>query len=67
MVLPFVRELFADVEALPAFTRVASHLRAHTGRIGVSGLTPSAKSLLLTLLQRAAERPLIFVVADNRA
>ncbi len=67
MVLSFVRELFADVEALPAFTRVASHLRAHTGRIGVSGLTPSAKSLLLTLLQRAAERPLIFVVADNRA
>ncbi len=66
MVLSFVRELFADVEALPAFTRVASHLRAHTGRIGVSGLTPSAKSLLLTLLQRAADRPLIFVVADNR-
>ncbi len=67
MLLPFVRELFADVETLPAFTRAASHLKEGTGRIRVSGLTPSAKALLLALLQRRAERPLIFVVSDNRA
>ena len=67
MLLPFVRELFADVETLPAFTRVASHLKEGTGRTRVSGLTPSAKALLLALLQRRAERPLIFVVSDNRA
>ena len=67
MLLSFVRELFADVETLPAFTRVASHLKEGTGRIGVSGLTPTAKALLLTLLQRRAERPLIFIVNDNRA
>jgi transcription-repair coupling factor (superfamily II helicase) len=67
MLLPFVRELFADVETLPAFTRAASHLKEGTGRIRVSGLTPSAKALLLALLQRRAERPLIFVVTDNRA
>ncbi|HLW85323.1 MAG TPA: transcription-repair coupling factor [Candidatus Sulfotelmatobacter sp.] len=67
MLLPFVRELFADVETLPAFTRVASHLREGTGRIRVSGLTPTAKALLLVLLQRRAERPLIVVVNDNRA
>jgi transcription-repair coupling factor (superfamily II helicase) len=67
MLLPFVRELFADVENLPAFTRAASHLREGTGRIGVSGLTPTAKALLLVLLQRRAERPLILVVNDNRA
>jgi transcription-repair coupling factor (superfamily II helicase) len=66
MVLPFVRELFADVETLPAFTRVASHLRTHAGRIRLSGLTPSAKALILVLLQRASELPLIVVVADNR-
>src|SRR5438445_11834068 len=66
MLLPFVRELFADVETLPAFTRAASHLKEGTGRMRVSGLTPSAKALLLTLLQRRAERPLIFVVSDNR-
>jgi transcription-repair coupling factor (superfamily II helicase) len=67
MLLPFVRELFADVELLPAFTRVASHLKEGTGRISVSGLTPTAKALLLVLLRRAADRPLLLVVADNRA
>jgi transcription-repair coupling factor (superfamily II helicase) len=67
MLLPFVRELFADVEKLPAFTRVASHLQEGTGRICVSGLTPTAKNLLLVLLRRSADRPLIFVVSDNRA
>ena len=67
MLLPFVRELFADVEMLPGFTRVASHLKEGTGRIRVSGLTPTAKALLLVLLRRAADRPLIVVVNDNRA
>ena len=67
MVLPFVRDLFADVEKLPAFLRVASHLREGAGRIRVSGLIPTAKALLLVLLQKAAGRPLIVVVADNRA
>src|SRR5271167_20054 len=67
MLLPFVRELFADVEMLPAFTRVASHLREGTGRIGVSGLSPTAKALLLVLLRRNADPPLIVVVNDNRA
>ena len=67
MLLPFVRELFTDVEKLPAFTRVASHLKEGTGRIRVSGLTPTAKALLLVLFQRSAGRPLIFVVNDNRA
>ena len=67
MLLPFVRELFVDVEKLPAFARVASHLKESTGRIRVSGLTPTAKALLLVLFQRAAGRPFIFVVNDNRA
>jgi len=66
MVLAFVRDLFADVEKLPAFARVASHLREGTGRLGVSGLTPTAKALFLVLWQRAAGRPLIVVVPDNR-
>ncbi|HYA23286.1 MAG TPA: transcription-repair coupling factor [Terriglobales bacterium] len=66
MVLPFVRDLFADVEQLSAFSRAASHLKEGTGRIRVSGLTPTAKALLLVLLQRASGRPLILVVPDNR-
>jgi len=67
MPLPFVRDLFADVEKLPAFRRVASHLKEGTERIRVSGLTPAAKSLALVLLHHAADRPLIVVVPDNRA
>ncbi len=67
MLLPFVRELFTDVEHLPEFARAASHLKEGTGRIRVSGLTPTAKALLLVLFQRAAQRPLIYVVNDNRA
>jgi transcription-repair coupling factor (superfamily II helicase) len=67
MVLPFVRDLFADVEKLPQFLRAASHLKEGTGRIRISGLTPTAKALLLVLLQRASGRPLIITVADNRA
>src|SRR5262245_42621153 len=67
MGLPFVRELFADVETTPAFSRVASHLKQAAGRIRVSGLTPTAKALLLALLPRASDKPLIVVVPDNRA
>jgi transcription-repair coupling factor (superfamily II helicase) len=67
MLLPFVRELFADVELLPGFKRVASHLNEGTGRIRVSGLSATAKALLLVLWRRAADRPLIVVVNDNRA
>jgi transcription-repair coupling factor (superfamily II helicase) len=65
MVLPFVRDLFADVEKLPVFTRVVSHLRANTGRISVSGLTFSAKALLVSELQKASGKPLIVVVRNN--
>src|SRR5437879_6873187 len=67
MLLPFVRELFADVELLPGFTRVASHLNEGTGRILFSGLSATAKALLLVLWRRSADRPLIVVVNDNRA
>src|SRR5581483_5900343 len=67
MILPFVRDVFADAEKLPAFTRVASHLKEGTGRLVLSGVTPTAKALLLILLQRASARPLVIVVADNRA
>src|SRR5467141_3838178 len=67
MLLPFVRELFADVELLPAFTRAASHLRERAERIRVTGLSPAAKALITVLLGRTVERPSILVVADNRA
>ena len=65
MVLPFVRDLFADAEKLPVLTRVASHLRDNAGRIRVTGLTSAAKSLLIPELQKAVARPLIVVVKNN--
>src|SRR5260370_27380377 len=67
MVLPFVRDLFADAEKLPALARVTSHLRANAGRIRVTGLNPPAKCLLIAELQKTASRPLIVVVRNNEA
>ncbi len=67
MVFPFVRELLADAEHSPGLLRVASHLKGGSGRIRVSGLTPTAKALHLALLHRAIGRPLIVLVGDNRA
>jgi transcription-repair coupling factor (superfamily II helicase) len=67
MVLPFVRDLFADVEKLPVFTRVVSHLRDNTGRIRVSGPNSAAKALLISEWQRVLSRPLIVVTRNNEA
>ncbi len=67
MILPFVRELLADAEKSPAFQRAASPLKAGAGRQSVAGLTPTAKALYLPQLQRAAGKPLVVVVATNRA
>ncbi len=66
MILPFVREFFADVEKLPAFTRAIALAKGDAGRIRVSGLTPTGKALFYLLLQRAISRPLVIVVDDNR-
>src|SRR5581483_900422 len=49
-----------------AFQRVTTHLRSATGRIRVSGLTPTAKSLICSLLPHALVRPAIVVVPDNK-
>ncbi len=66
MVLPFVRDLFADVEKLSALVRTTPHLKAGGERVRLSGLTPTAKALVIPLLQHAAGRPLIVVVPKNR-
>ncbi|HJW98977.1 MAG TPA: transcription-repair coupling factor [Terriglobales bacterium] len=67
MVLPFVRELLADIEKSPVFKRTASHLKSRAGRQRVSGLTNSGKALHVPLLAAAAGTPLIIVVENNRA
>ncbi len=67
MILPFVREIFAELEHSSAFDRVQRHLSLGTGRRRVSGLTATGRSLYLPLFARAARQPLILVVADNKA
>jgi len=67
MILPFVREFFADVEKVPAFARAVTQVKGGAGRIRVSGLTPTGKALFYSLLHRASSRQLIVVVRDNRA
>ena len=66
MVLPFVRDLFADLEKSSALTHTTPHLKPGAERVRLSGLTPTAKALLIPLLQHAAGRPLIVVVPKNR-
>ena len=67
MVLPFVRELLADLEHSEAFERVRRHLSGGTGRRRVSGLTFTARSLYLPYFVRAAQAPSLIIVADNKA
>ncbi|MGC9292496.1 MAG: transcription-repair coupling factor [Acidobacteriaceae bacterium] len=67
MVLPFVREMFAELESPPVFERIRQPLAAGVGRRRVSGLTATARALYLPLLARAAKAPVFVVVADNHA
>ncbi|MGA8743805.1 MAG: transcription-repair coupling factor [Terracidiphilus sp.] len=67
MILPFVREIFAELEQSSSFDRVRRHLSLGVGRRRVSGLTNTARSLYLPLLARAAKKLVIVVVADNKA
>ena len=67
MILPFVREIFAELEQTSGFERVRRHLALHTGRRRVSGLTATARSLYVPLMVRAAKQLVVVVVADNKA
>ncbi len=67
MILPFVRELLADLEQSPSFEQATRHLSLGRGRRRVSGLTATARALYLPLLARAARLPAIVLVADNKA
>jgi transcription-repair coupling factor (superfamily II helicase) len=67
MILPFVRELLADLERSPSFERVRRHLAGGTGRRRVSGLTATARALYLPYFVRSADAPALVLVADNKA
>jgi transcription-repair coupling factor (superfamily II helicase) len=67
MILPFVREIFAELEHGSGFERVRRHLSLAAGRRRVSGLTATARALYLPLMARAARRPVIVIVPDNKS
>src|SRR5580693_2980873 len=67
MILPFVRELLTDLEHCEPFERVRRHLAFAAGRKRVSGLTATARALYLPLFARAAQAPVVAIVADNKA
>jgi len=67
MILPFVRDIFAELEHSSAFERVRRHLSLAAGRRRVSGLTATARALYLPLMARAAKQLVVVVVADNKA
>jgi transcription-repair coupling factor (superfamily II helicase) len=67
MILPFVRELVTDLEHCEPFERVRRHLAFAAGRKRVSGLSATARALYLPLFARAAQTPVVVIVADNKA
>ena len=67
MILPFVRELLADLEHSASFERVRRHLAGATGRRRVSGLTATARALYLPYFVRAGQAPALVLVSDNKA
>ena len=77
MILPFVRELVADLKLSDPFDRVRRHLQAGSGagagavaaRRRIAGLTFTARALYLPFfVQALPERtPALLLVADNKA
>ncbi len=67
MILPFVREMVAELEHTEPFERLRRHLSAGQGRRRVSGLTATARSLFLPLMVRAMDAPALVLVSDNKA
>jgi transcription-repair coupling factor (superfamily II helicase) len=67
MILPFVRELLADLENSVPFESVRRHLSVGSGRRRVSGLTFTARALYLPYFVRAAGAPCLLLTADNKS
>ncbi|MGH9473613.1 MAG: transcription-repair coupling factor [Terriglobales bacterium] len=67
MVVPFVRDFFLGLAPSSGGWEGVVSAIAQGGRAALSGLSPSAQAFAAVLLQRRLERPLLLVVADNRA
>ncbi len=69
MILPFVRDLLADLKASDAFDRVRRHLQSGQGRRRIAGLTFTARALYLPYFVQLLPQktPALILVADNKA
>ncbi len=67
MILPFVREILADLKLSDSFDRVRRHLASGQGRRRIAGLTFTARALYLPLFAAASDAPALILVADNKA
>jgi len=67
MAYEFVGALLGEAADNEAFQRALSQVKAGAGRIVMSGLTPAARALHLSLLQKRSQKTLLILVNDNRA
>jgi transcription-repair coupling factor (superfamily II helicase) len=67
MILPFVRDLLADLKTSAAYDRVRRHLESGQGRRRISGLTFTGRALYLPFFAQASSAPALVLVADNKA
>jgi transcription-repair coupling factor (superfamily II helicase) len=73
MILPFVRDLLADLKLSDSYDRVRRHLQSGAGtgaaRRRIAGLTFTARALYLPLFLQALPEstPSLILVADNKA
>jgi len=62
-----VRDQFQSLTRHPAFQELSRRLREErSGRSQLSGLTPTAKALYLTLLWQTLEQPILVITDTNR-
>ncbi len=67
MILPFVRDLLADLKHSDPFDRARRHLEHGQGRRRIAGLTFTARALYLPFFVQASPAPALILVADNKA
>ncbi len=71
MILPFVRELLADLKHSDPFDRARRHLEhgsvGGNARRRIAGLTFTARALYLPFFVQASSAPALVLVADNKA
>jgi transcription-repair coupling factor (superfamily II helicase) len=67
MILPFVRDLFLELEGSAPFGALAAAIANSRALVRCGGLTDTARILHTVLLARATNRPVLLVTATNKS